>query len=155
ERIPAGSLVVSVGDTELARQVIPETELAALGPEAFILRSGATAAGVPFIAADGNPGEGFGTGDVGDHYGSYAVLETLGYAFLHPLAPIVPTSLPAEAPTVDRTEKPRWRIRGLHIHTMHPLELTNVLQGWGESGPEDADSWRAMTGEWRSTCEWL
>ena len=27
-------------------------------------------------------------------------------------------------------QKPHWHFRGFHLHTEHPLELTDVLQGF-------------------------
>jgi hypothetical protein len=38
---------------------------------------------------------------------------------------------------------------------MHPLELTNLLQGWGVTGPEDAAGYAAMLPEWDAFLEWL
>ena len=82
------------------------------------------------------------------HYGaitaSYAALEALGFAFLHPLEPYVPPILSlysvcmesrnldrvhASICPLDRIEQPTWPERAFHIHTQHPLELTEVLQG--------------------------
>ncbi|HWB74499.1 MAG TPA: hypothetical protein VG755_06080, partial [Nannocystaceae bacterium] len=87
-------------------------------------------------------------------YGAYAVLEELGFAFLHPLAPMRPEALPAALPTIDRTSSPRWPIRGLQLHTMHPLELTELLNGWGPNGYDDEAGWNAMLPEWDAFLEW-
>lgn len=90
------------------------------------------------------------------HYGavvgSYAVLELLGFAFLHPLEPYIPSVLRLQVPASDSgqsrslffrqdiVQSPYWPERGFHIHTQHPLELTEVLQGhdipqFGPHGP--------------------
>jgi hypothetical protein len=70
------------------------------------------------------------------HYGAivgaYAALEHLGYAFLHPLSPYVPSYITFN--TQDSTQRvfrdsPYWPDRNFHIHTQHPLELNEVLQG--------------------------
>jgi hypothetical protein len=47
-----------------------------------------------------------------------------------------------------------WSL-GWHYHTQHPLELTHVMQGWGEKGPDDADSWQRMLSEFHLFLEWL
>lgn len=151
-----GSLLIALGEHPVTRRLIPEAELAALGSEAFVVRSG-DVDGAPVIAADGNPldPDPFGHANLGLGYGTYALLESLGYAFLHPLAPTLPAALPPEAPAVDRAEAPRWRIRGLQLHTMHPLELTDLLNGWGPGGPTDATGWQAMLQEWDAFLEWM
>lgn len=70
------------------------------------------------------------------HYGAvlgaYASLELLGYAFLHPLQPYAPSVLQLSNASTPQTihESPYWPERGWHIHTQHPLELTEVLQGF-------------------------
>eukprot|EP00981_Chlorochromonas_danica_P003550 scaffold659_cov192-Ochromonas_danica.AAC.63 len=87
------------------------------------------------------------------HYGavvgSYALLELLGFAFLHPLEPHIPTMLRLDSSKLNHTatgwqldlvESPYWPERGFHLHTQHPLELTEVLQGhdipqFGPHGP--------------------
>jgi hypothetical protein len=79
--------------------------------------------------------------------GAYALLEELGFAFLHPLAPVVPRSLRVPDVAIDRRETPRWDMRETHLHTQHPLELTELLQGFGESGPLDAAGFQRMLPE--------
>lgn len=84
--------------------------------------------------------------------GSYSLLELLGFGFLHPLQPYVPPILRlgvvdedfhANGTLVRKVtyEEPYWPERGFHIHTQHPLELTEVLQGhdipqFGPHGPQ-------------------
>jgi len=70
--------------------------------------------------------------DYGAVVGSYHTLEWLGFAFLHPLQPYAPSSIQVNTsgPTViEQHEAPRWPDRNFHIHTQHPLELNEVLQG--------------------------
>lgn len=88
------------------------------------------------------------------HYGAvlaaFVCLEKLGFAFLHPLQPYIPPILSIstdDCETYDNgvcimniTESPHWPERSFHIHTQHPLELTEVLQGhdipqFGPHGP--------------------
>ncbi len=90
-------------------------------------------------------------------YGSYAVLQDLGFKFLHPLKPQL-TDLNLDITRLlktSRTEEPYWETRGAHLHTMHPLELTNLLNGWGANGPEDTASWTQMLPYWSLYLEWL
>lgn len=148
------ALVVGVGDTATSRELIAPADLDALGPEGYLLRSGRIGQ-ASAIAVDGKATRRHGAADVGAVYGAYALLESLGFGFLHPLEPTAPLHLPAAAPEVDRATSPRWPVRGLQLHTMHPLELTDLLQGWGPGGPDDAAGWEAMTGEWDTFLEWL
>ncbi|MGZ3690781.1 MAG: hypothetical protein ACXVAX_04725, partial [Pseudobdellovibrio sp.] len=56
---------------------------------------------------------------------------------------------------LNRTENPRWPTRVMHLHTMHPLELTNLLNGYGVTGPQDAAGWNNMLSYWDNYMEWL
>ena len=70
--------------------------------------------------------------DYGAVAGSYHALEWLGFAFLHPLRPYVPSAININisGPILTKHhEAPRWPDRNFHIHTQHPLELNEVLQG--------------------------
>src|SRR5581483_10945739 len=55
---------------------------------------------------------------------------------------------------VDRKESPRWPSRGVHIHTMHPIELCEVLNGWGHGDPADDVGFHAMLADWDRFLEW-
>src|SRR5271154_3561118 len=37
---------------------------------------------------------------------------------------------------------------------MHPLELNELLNGWGKGDPNDASSWNAMLPDWDKFLEW-
>lgn len=153
--LPAGSLVLALGDARIARELVPDGDLAGLAPEGYVLRSDAPN-GVLRVAARGAPRTDRlqGVVQAGNAFGAYAALEALGVAFLHPLAPTFPAALDGPAGLDERTA-PRWHERGLHLHTMHPTELTDLLQGWGPGGPTDEAGWRAQLGEWELLCEWL
>ena len=99
------------------------------------------------------------------HYGAvvgaYAALEALGFGFLHPLEPFIPSSISLATACeeglatrqsmgekcedrhnccIDIIEEPHWTERCFHLHTQHPIELTEVLQGhdipqFGPHGP--------------------
>ena len=87
-------------------------------------------------------------------YGLYASLERLGYRFWHPLETYVPPQLTLPEPFVAK-ESPAYKARGFAHHTMHPLELAHVLNGWGPAGPQDATGWQALLPEWEGYLEWL
>ena len=93
----------------------------------------------------------------GTGYGVYAVLQDIGFRFLHPLKPQSESlSLDFEKlAKISRTESPRWDVRSIHLHTMHPLELTNLLNGWGVTGPDDRQGWEEMLPYWSLYLEWL
>lgn len=156
ENLPRRSLIISLGDASGARLLIGDAELEPLGSEAFIVRSGEIY-GRRAIAARGNPPvpDRYNLGvNRGVLYGAYALLEEIGFAFLHPLKPHIPKVLVLPPRNVNLVEKPYWPMRGIHIHTMHPIELTNLLNGWGKRGPGDNEGWREMLPEWRLFLEW-
>ena len=161
------ALVLSLGNTSLSLKYAPLSNR--LEADSFRLRFYENALeGLPVLMANGLPLDmhthrniSFSKDSV--HYGAvtgaYAALEAMGFAFLHPLEPHVPRILSlltacaeareaagvgdqADADTcpLDRTEQPTWPERAFHIHTQHPLELTEVLQGhdipqFGPHGP--------------------
>ena len=154
------TVVVIFGDAPGRAQVIDDDDVAAAGPEGYVLRSGLVD-GRSALVTDGNPSDGERPSPGGAAFGSYALLEELGFAFMHPLAPTLPASLPATLPVVDVTTAPRWHVRNMHLHTMHPLELTELLNGWGDVRPQDAvdaaglPAWNAMRPEWSLFLEWM
>jgi hypothetical protein len=152
--LDADALVIGIGDTTLTRALIEPEELARLGDEGYLLRSKRMGA-LSAIGVDGKATARAGAADVGALYGAYALLEMLGFGFLHPLEPTPPLALAEEAPAVDRATSPRWPQRGLQLHTMHPLELTDMLQGWGPGGPEDKTGWEASLSQWDAFLEWM
>ncbi|MFO0725787.1 MAG: hypothetical protein U1E65_18530 [Myxococcota bacterium] len=146
QEVPDHGLVLAFGSTTaVSAQIFSAAELAGTRGESYRLRSRRLGA-AEVIAVAG--------GERGAAYGAYAALEALGFAFLHPLAPHRPQGLGA-APALDLESTPRWRIRGLQLHTMHPLELADLLNGWGPLGPDDEAGWRAMLPEWETFLEWM
>ncbi len=113
-----GSIVFALGSSSLGRGLIPESELAALEPGGYILRRG-TVDDIPVIAAAG-------ADDLGDQYAAYALLELLGFGFFHPEETYIPKAL-SLPPSVDRTLNPGYPWRGVSVHTMHPVELSDTL----------------------------
>ncbi len=91
--------------------------------------------------------------NIGNLYAAYHLLETLGFHFLHPLEPTVPSQLHF-SDSLSIKESPRWPIRTWHLHTQHPLELTHVLNGWGPEGVESRAAWESLLPEWDLFLEW-
>ena len=162
--LPTGSISISFGNTTQTNMYISSEELSSAGPEGYVLKTRAqinNAAGyVSVFACDGNSqvnGQPFTVyANVGLHYCSYAILELLGYGFLHPLQPLIPSSFKAINPTTNDanlniTESPYWPIRGFHYHTEHPLELCECLNGMNSNGTE----WEDMVPEVGLYYEWL
>lgn len=148
--------LISIGNTWARDELITAADLAALGSEGFIVRAGSVA-GMTALVTDGNPldPDPFGHTPIGRLMGAYALLQALGYGFLHPLEPTIPDAFDLAGAQVDMAEAPRWSLRGLQLHTMHPIELTNVLNGWGEAGPNDRAGFERMLPEWQRAVEWL
>lgn len=140
-----GALHLAFGSTASATRL--ELPARTTGDEGFVMKSETLTGGQRGVA--------FGAGARAHGYAAYALLEELGFAFLHPLAPTRPPTLAALPSSLDRAEAPRWHDREIHLHTMHPLELTELLQGWGQNGPDDAAGFEAMLPEWDSYLEWM
>lgn len=151
----AGEWVLSFGDTSVTRKWLSRELTDAQGPEGFVVKSGEEG-GVLYLVADGNAPKGERTSFVvnrGLSFATYELLQRVGFRFLHPFTPRAPSTLAISGP-IDVNEKPRWPIRGFHLHTMHPIELTHVLNGWGPNGPDDKTGWESLLGEWDLYLEW-
>jgi hypothetical protein len=141
-------LILAVGQVPLAK---PATNLL---PEGFSLQTTQHTYGrVLSVQGRATTLKGFSNVNNGLLYGLYAALEGMGFRFLHPLAPTAPAQL--VMPDLHLQESPHWPRRGFAHHTMHPLELAHVLNGWGPQGPEDAAGFAALLPEWERYLEWL
>lgn len=155
--LASGSLVIAVGSTATGTSLVPsgDTEFSGLADDGYLVRS-SVEAGVTRLVALGREGTVLGRkANRGVLYAAYALLEELGFAFLHPLAPVRPSELKLPAQALRIAASPYWPTRGIHLHTMHPLELTDLLNGWGETGRADQAGFDKGLKEWRSVCEWL
>lgn len=66
-----------------------------------------------------------GDAPAGIQYGLAHVLEAMGFRFFHPQHTLAPSelSLPAASdPVFGAMHEPEMRVRGLHLHTLHPIE---------------------------------
>lgn len=153
--LPDSDATWMIGQTPLAETLagpLPD----AIGEEGFEIMTRQHAGQTLYISR----GKDGGTSDltpegpaIGDLYGAYALLESFGMRFLHPLAPTAGQAVDTW-PLIQRNEAPHWPIRTWHLHTQHPLELTHVLNGWGPKGPDDLNGWQALLPEWESFLEW-
>ncbi|MBN2527918.1 MAG: hypothetical protein JXR76_16130 [Deltaproteobacteria bacterium] len=85
----------------------------------------------------------------------YRALSLLGIAFLHPLSPHIPDQATLPMDDIYIRETPHLQIRGIHLHTMHPLEFTDFLNGWGPAGIEDETGFENTMGNWKSFLVWM
>ena len=61
-------------------------------------------------------------------FGAYALLEELGVRFFHPLDEVVPSLAHPYVPhSLAITRAPAFRVRGLQLHTLHPIEYFHVF----------------------------
>lgn len=151
DQVPPGSLVLAVGEVPLAAGSPARAKARRLGPEGFALASH-RAGGAQYLTVHVAPGRGLPRALA---YGAWAALEELGFGFFHPLEPLAPAALRVPEPGPARTEEPYWGERGLHLHTMHPTELHELLNGWGPGGPDDEAGFEADLVRLDRLCEWL
>jgi hypothetical protein len=59
---------------------------------------------------------------LGAQYGVAAALENLGYRWRHPFDPYVPYQPKPGSATIGDVHQPETRVRGFHLHTLHPIE---------------------------------
>ncbi|MCK6503207.1 hypothetical protein L6R53_07395 [Myxococcota bacterium] len=84
-----------------------------------------------------------GGGLLGKQYGLAHMLELFGYRFPHPFQARVPAVLPKglddDHPDLLRVHAPEQTLRGLHLHTLHPIE--GLFGFWDEvpGGAEGAE----------------
>jgi len=151
--LPSNSIVLSFGLTPQTQLLISEQEVNELPEESYIVRS-TNYQSVLLLVTNGksqSPMNPFVVhANIGFHYGCYELLRQLGYAFLHPLQPIVPSPWINPPQQLNITQSPMWEIRTWHYHTEHPLEICEFLQGMNSSDTpwEDMKNELALYGEW-------
>eukprot|EP01116_Phalansterium_solitarium_P001116 TRINITY_DN1089_c0_g1_i1.p1 TRINITY_DN1089_c0_g1~~TRINITY_DN1089_c0_g1_i1.p1 ORF type:complete len:794 (-),score=338.41 TRINITY_DN1089_c0_g1_i1:273-2654(-) len=155
--LTATTLLLSAGNSVYARRYLDAAYVASLGSEAYAVVSASDASGALVVAVDGNalhPDPLSVGANGGLLFGIYEALKQLGFGFLHPLQPVIPPSLSFPA-ALNITQRPYWPVRGFHYHSMHPLELTHLFNGFGPKGPDDAAGWLQMLPEMTPLAEWL
>ncbi len=75
---------------------------------------------------------------LGAQYGTSAVLESMGFRFRHPFETLVPRPPREMTHLGDEVHKPQIRVRGLHLHTLHPVEGHFAFWIPSPSGTSDA-----------------
>jgi hypothetical protein len=161
--LPSGSTVITIGNTTLSRSIVSDAEVAAAGPDGFVVRVSRIGA-IQVIAANGNGPDPYKNTmlssnlyqvPTGRHYAAFAILEKLGFGWFHPLQPVIPPKISlSPLPFVNFTESPRWPVRMWHYHTEHPLELTNFFNGWGQSDTTFPE-WQKFMPDYSMFLEWL
>lgn len=73
---------------------------------------------------------------LGAQYGLAALLEGLGFRFLHPMDTFAPAALGDLSPPTE-TVCPAMERRGLHLHTLHPIE--GLAAFWSDDDPARAE----------------
>ena len=75
---------------------------------------------------------------LGLEYGLSALLEALNYRFPHPYGSVLPDSLGSPDPdALGLLQSPQMRRRGLHLHTLHPIEGLDAF--WIADDTADAE----------------
>lgn len=131
-----------VGDPGLHLTVVtdPRKELSRRGGAVVALSTRDDCADCFRVDGEGTLLSVSGGAPLGVQYGLWHALELMGYRFLHPwrsLVPAAPGAAPAEALGVEHQPEVRKR-RGLHLHTLHPIEAMYDFCVPGEANLEGA-----------------
>ena len=92
--------------------------------------------------------------NIGLGFATFELLRALGFAFWHPFEPYKPASI-TWPESLAMESSPRWPVRSFQIHTMHPIELADFLNGWGPEGLWDNTGFDAGFKEWELYLHWL
>lgn len=136
-------------------KIVSAAALASVGAEGYIVKR----VGMR-ICAVGNPSayDTNASSSIGSAYAAYDIMERLGFGFLHPLSAVAPITLNMSAipDGTNESHSPTYRFRGFHVHTEHPLELIEVLQGSAASLPNGTVvPWASMVPDVHALFEWL
>ncbi len=78
---------------------------------------------------------------LGVQYGTSAALEAIGFRFRHPFDTVIPRD-PAVGDVDEEVHKPQIRVRGFHLHTLHPIE--SYFAFWEPSAESTLDAHRII-----------
>jgi hypothetical protein len=79
---------------------------------------------------------------LGAQYGVSGALENLGFRWRHPFEPYVPAAPADRGQELGLVHSPQVRVRGLHVHTLHPIEGYFAL--WEPSAGSTNDAHRII-----------
>ncbi len=79
-----------------------------------------------------------GSAPLGVQYGVAAALEELGFRFFHPWRAVVPDAPAVPASVNPAAQQPEMVTRGLHLHTIHPIEAYYAMWEPGDQNLDDA-----------------
>jgi len=79
---------------------------------------------------------------LGAQYGVAGALENLGFRWRHPFEPYTPAVPADRGQEIGLVHVPQIRVRGLHIHTLHPIEGYFAL--WEPSAGSTSDAHRII-----------
>jgi hypothetical protein len=100
---------------------------------------------------------------IGTTFGVFHILELIGFGFLHPFSPLIPDLREVELllnnfyekNEIEFFEKPSFEARGTHLHTQHPIELTEYLNGFGKNLSQQSIHWEVMKPKYELFLEWM
>ncbi len=118
--VGASALNIVVADQDVSDIVFEDVDLTAMPAESFRIRDALLNETPAYfiVGADAR----------GEQYGLYDLLEKFGFRFYHPEQTYTPTyGEIAWTMDLDVFESPDWNRRGFHLHTMHPIEMAEIL----------------------------
>ena len=150
--LPEGTFLFSLGPNAVTDAVIPVDERQALADNGYVIRTGSflgqqvMAGAGKDLRRDGDPDR------LGNQYAVYEILRRLGFEFFHPKQLHLPASIAPLTAHFDQTFEPDYEMRGMHVHTMHPVPyMFTLLDVKDYPGSEAIDN----LAEARSYIDWL
>jgi hypothetical protein len=177
-------ILISVGDTTLAKEFISKEELekqgktcensTKKGSEGYIIKVKKNLQRNNILyklvfVSNGNelkdyyPNHPNPKNALGTTFGVFHILELIGFGFLHPFSPLIPDLKEMEIQLnnlyekneIEFFEKPSFDARGTHLHTQHPIELTEYLNGFGKNLSQHHSHWEIMKPKYELFLEWM
>jgi hypothetical protein len=166
---PTQNVFLSFGPTDVTKRLITQSEMDSLPSEAYIVRSDRNMlidnlrydhvfVCVGQVLKDYYPNYPKREFPIGTSYAAYHLLEHVGFGFFHPFHVIVPDleAFTRSLVPINITSTPKFEARGTHLHTMHPIELNDYLQGFGSNNMSTLESdWATMHSKYDDFLEWL
>lgn len=116
-----GGFVPLLDDERVTLEVVPAPDTAGPGVRVSLELDGSL--GAECFAVEGEGRRLLVRGDaLGLQYGLAAVLEAAGYRFFHPWQTLRPETIAIDVDALERSSCPEMSVRGLQMHTLHPIE---------------------------------